>query len=483
MDRIISASADRMLTLLHILFVSKNGLSRKDIANKIGCSPNTLAKDIAKVNTLFPKKIAHINTKGKLLILDTGISISFDYLIAYTISTSDLFSIGYSIFNNEQKTAKNWMKEKYIGSSSLYNKLQEMDDFLEKSRLTLNRNPFQILGNERNIRFLFYHWFNKCFPYTGWIIKDFKYNDIDRFIQKLEAHLHITFSLSARMDYAQMIGVSLTRIKQGYMAESEEETDSIQDLEDYFELACIDFVDLERPLQAPLSKIERHWILLTCTFGSFSYVDHSRIDLRIAYHKKHRQQRYQLGFDLASIMKGKTIDFDRLTVVILDYLTRFTFVQKKHLLTDVGDYTENSLPNTAVVRQITAILKKYEKIPGYKYIRDNREIITLYINELFLYVALNEVESQIVHIQVISKKGFFWESYLKSVIRKHFTEQSVLFCDAVKPNENPFNIHYLILCDFPIQMDDDIDVMVWNMPPIHRDILQLQTYLDNKKKM
>ncbi|WP_430536765.1 hypothetical protein, partial [Listeria rocourtiae] len=104
--------------------------------------------------------------------------------------------------------------------------------------------------------------------------------------------------------------------------------------------------DLEFNLDHELSTTERHLILLACPLGPFSYVDHSRSDFRMAYHKKYRNQRYQLGFDLAQIIKDQTTDFYRLVVVVLDYLTRFSFVQKKNLIIDVDYFTEKTIPDT-----------------------------------------------------------------------------------------------------------------------------------------
>lgn len=477
MKSFVSASAYRMLVLLHVLFISEEKKSKKELMDQVGCSLNTLTKDIDVINSIFPDEVAHITEEERMITLHVGMDINFDYLTANILSTSDLFLVGLSIFNDEQRMPKEWAEENFIGITSLYNRLSEMDDMLAKSRLILNRTPFQILGNELNIRFLFYHWISKCIPYSGWFIKDFDYPDIDRFIQKLEDHLHISYSLSARMDYAVAIGVSLTRIKQGYLATLEDEQDHIEDLEAYFDADQIDFSDLELHLDGALNDIERHLILLACTLGPFSYVDHSRIDFRMTYHKKYRNQRYQLGLDLARIIEDQTMDFDRLVVVVLDYLTRFSFVQKKNLIIDVDYFTEKPLPDTDITQQIDAVLTQYEKIPGYQYIRDNKHIIISYINDLFLFVLLNEAEAKIVHVKVIAKNGFFWETYLKTEIRKHFSEQTVIFSEDWSGMDSSLTSR-LILSDYPVWPDEDIDVMVWSMPPTMRDVINLQRYIE-----
>ncbi|WP_430534368.1 helix-turn-helix domain-containing protein [Listeria rocourtiae] len=477
MKSFVSASAYRMLVLLNILFISDEKKAKKELTDQVGCSLNTLMKDVELINSIFPDEVAHIEEDDRMLSLKVSMDVSFDYLTANILSTSDLFLVGLSIFNDEQRLPKEWAEENFLGLTSLYARLSEMDDLLAKSRLILNRTPFQILGNELNIRFLFYHWISKCVPYAGWFIKDFDYQDIDHFIQKLEKHLHISYSLSARMDYAVAIGVSLTRIKQGYLATLEDEQDHVENLETYFEADKIDFSDLELNLDHELSTTERHLILLACTLGPFSYVDHSRIDFRMAYHKKYRNQRYQLGFDLAQIIKDQTTDFDRLVVVVLDYLTRFSFVQKKNLIIDVDYFTEKTIPDTDITQQIDMVLTKYEKLPGYQYIRDNKNIITSYMNDLFLFILLNEAEEKIIHVKVIAKNGFFWETFLKTEIRKHFSEALVLFSDDWNEMDNPL-ISRLIITDYPIWLDQDVNVMVWNMPPTMRDIMRLQNYID-----
>ncbi|EUJ18231.1 mga helix-turn-helix domain-containing protein [Listeria grandensis FSL F6-0971] len=361
MRSIIPSSAYRRLKILNLLFFTEEPLTKREVVGKVLSSINTLNADIEILNTAFPSHIAQIAEVKQRLMLTVGEDINFDYLTAYMVGTSDLFHLTEALFNGDHFTPVEWSERNYIGLTNLYARLKEIDSFLAKSRLILNSNPLQILGNEINIRFFFFHLFSKSYPYKGWIPKDFTYAMINRFIKKMERYLEISFSLSTRMDYAIAISVCLTRIKQGNMVQLENGLREVREVEQYYDASRLDFSDLEKGLGVKISKEERYFILMLSSLAPFSYVNKARIDFRIKYHKTYRPDRYNLGVALASLVKDQVEDIDAVLIATLDYLTRFSFVDKKHLIVDVEQFSNKNVLNLIDKDRITKVLTEFEK--------------------------------------------------------------------------------------------------------------------------
>ncbi|WP_430536430.1 helix-turn-helix domain-containing protein [Listeria rocourtiae] len=485
MKNIIPASDYRRLKLLNLLFFAEAPIIKKEVATIIECSVNTLNADIEVLNSTFPDEMAHIHEMDKKLSLKTASQINFDYLTAYMISTSHLFQLALSVFNGEKTTISEWAENNFVSRSTFYVKLAEVDTFLARSRLVLNNAPLEIQGGEVNIRFFFYHLFSKCHPYTGWLIDDFDFeNCIDKFIQKFEQHLNVYFSPSTRVDYATAIAVSLRRIKQGHTVNASDEDEKFwRDIYTYHNAMEIDFSDLEEALGAHLVPVERYMLLMMSFLGSFTYVNQERMKMRLYYNERFQSTRLPLTEDLLTIVDNRIADTLVLKVTILDYLARFLFIEKANLILDVDYFSKKLTPDTEDKEKILTILKKYEGRPGYQYLRSNREVIATYVYTLFSVALLTESYTRSLHIKIISKSGFMWEEYLKTQIRRYYSEEIIIFCDDLKPKEH-WAQHDLIISDSPLPNITDVDVLVWHMPPIKRDFAALgeivDARLDNK---
>lgn len=480
MKSVVSAAEYRRLIILDVLLRSKDPVSKDTLRMATGSTLNTLKQDIVILNDIFPEGVANIVEEDKKWYLSTGMDINFDYLIAYMLTKSDLFEISVSIFNDEQLYPEDWIAKKFVGLTSYYAKLKEMDKYLAKTRLILNNSPLKILGQEMNIRFHFSYLFSKSYPDSGWVIKDFDFEVIDRFIKSMESNLHIFFSWTARIDYAIAIGVSLTRIKQGYPIELNEEDKYIDVFEEYYDISKMDFSSLEDALGASLSKKERQMLILISSLGVFTYLDHTHLEARLNYLEQYRPERYEIGLALATIIKDQVMDFAAVLIAVLDYMTRFTFVEKKYIIMDVDYFSKQQTPDTQMKQDVIDVLTGFEKKPGYTYLRDNKSIIVSHINDLFRFILLNEIEAKRLHVKVISKNGYFWEAYLKSEIRKHYTEELLVFSDDLKPREHEPNCD-LILSDFPLNENIGKEVLVWHVPPTKRDLLRLKSFVYPEK--
>ncbi|MBC1937843.1 hypothetical protein HCA69_15880 [Listeria grandensis] len=474
MKNIIPASEYRRLKLLNLLFFADEAIIKKEAANTVECSVNTLNADIEVLNAMFPEDIAQIHEADKKLSLHTTSKINFDYLTAYMISASHLFQLAMSAFIEENLTISEWAETNFVSRSTFYVKLAEVDNFLARSRLVLNNAPLEIQGSEVNVRFFFYHLFSKSYPYTGWVIQDSDFEkNINEFIKKFEQHMNVYFSLSARVDYATAIAVSLIRLKNGHpLQASDEDIQFWHDLVAYHNAMDIDLSDLETALGGPLPPLEYYMIVLMSFLGSFTYVNRERMNMRVLYNGKFQRIRLKLTEDLLAIVDDRIADTLALKVTLLDYLARFLFIEKANLILDVDYFSNKLVPDIVDRQEILAVLKKYEGLPDYQFVRSNREVIATYVHNLFSIGLSTETYTSALHVKIISKKGFIWEEYLKMQIRRYYSEDAIIFSDGLNPSEH-WAQHDLIISDSSIPNITDIEVIVWHMPPTKRDFAAL----------
>ncbi|MBA3927759.1 helix-turn-helix domain-containing protein [Listeria rustica] len=474
MKYVVPATAYRRLTLLNRLFFATTPLSKKELLASIETSMNTLNSDIAHLNEIFPKDMSYIVEKDRLVSLMVADNINFDYLTAYMICNSDLFQLSLSTFQNTTLNVPEWAEEHFVSLASLYLKLKEVDTFLAQSRLILHTEPLQVQGNEMNVRFFYFHLFSKTYPYSGWVIDEIDIAYIHAFIKKLENNSNIYFSVSSRLEYAIAIGVSLTRAKQGFaMQFDEKDAAHWKELSSFYDIDGIDFSDLEGCLGSVLTIGERYIILKTFFLTSFTYIERSQIELRIRYEENLRPQRFKLALELIAILDDSPIDREVILVSVIDYLSRFAFIDKTHLILDIDYFSTKYLPNKVEIAAIETVFSKYEGQPGYKNIRDNKSTILKYLHDLFNITLLNADYTKRLHVKIISKNGFLWEEYMKMEIRKYYSEELVIFCEELQPTEH-WRQYDLIISDFPIESPNSSPVLVWHMPPAKRDLDQLK---------
>ncbi|EUJ44719.1 helix-turn-helix domain-containing protein [Listeria riparia] len=481
MKNIIPASDYRRLKLLNLLFFAESPIPKKEAAKFVECSINTLNADIETLNANIPDGVAHIDEIDRKLTLRAAPKINFDYLTAYMISNSHLFQLALSAFNEENQSISEWAEKNFVSRSTFYVKLAEVDTFLSRSRLILNTTPLEVQGNEINVRFFYYHLFSKCYPYSGWIIDDFGLETpINTFIQKFEKSLNIFFSLSARTNYAIAIAVTLKRIKQGHPVRvSDENMQFWHDVYTYHSVTEMDFSDLEAALGETLSQEERYLLIIISALSYFTYVNHEQMTLRLSYTEKYQRIRLRLVEELITILNERVSDTLVLKTTLVDYFARFYFVQKSNLLLDVDYFTKKFIPDTVDKQKIISILQKYESIPDYRFIKANMDIIATYIHDFFNAALLMESYTSSLHIKIIAKNGFIWEEFLKTEIRRHYSEDFIVFCDELNPSEH-WAQHDFIISDFPLPEVTDVDVLVWHMPPTKRDFADLDTIVREK---
>ncbi|MBC1501182.1 HTH domain-containing protein [Listeria weihenstephanensis] len=483
MKNLVIASEYRKLRLLHLLYTAERNYSKKELANKLHCSIKTLDTDINALQELFDPAIAYVHEDEYHVLLDVGEQINFSYLYAMTVSNSYMYLISKDIFSGKRQNLNDWAEENFSSLPTTYRRLRQIDTYLAESRLVLETTPLDIKGTEIRLRFYYFQIYSRSYPYTKWPFPEIPYAQVNAFIETVERCFGIYFSLSARINYAIAIAICLSRFKQGYafsMSESDMESwKSIAEAQREFH--PIDYTVLEDIIGSELPIHERYVNVLMCFWTKFSYVDEGQANVRVKYSKRINPSKYQLAEDLMKLLSEYQIhNSQQILAETIDFLTRFLFIDKMNILPAIP-YTHVAPDKNELSQQIRQILNSYETNPNHAYIRSNKAMMIHYLTDFYNVIIQQEQKYQILHVKIVSENGYFWEEFLRTELRRRYSEEQIIICDELHSHEHMQHID-LIISDFPFYEETgiDADLLVWNMPPAKKDFEQLDQLLTNR---
>ncbi|RQW66317.1 HTH domain-containing protein [Listeria sp. SHR_NRA_18] len=485
MKNLVIASEYRKLRLLHILFTAEQNYTKKELAALLHCSIKTLDSDIKSLQEIFDPAIARVHEDEFYVLLDVGEQINFSYLYAMTVSSSYMYLISKDIFTGKRQNLTDWAEANFSSLPTMYRRVRQIDTYLAESRLVLETTPLDIKGTEIRLRFYYFQIYSRSYPYTKWPFPEIPYARVNDFIKTVESCFGIYFSLSARINYAIAIAVCLERVKQGYhytMTQADLHSwKSIADAQREFH--PVDYSILGDIVGFPLSKQECYINVLMCFWTKFSYVDEGQAEVRVKNSKLVNPPKYELAQDLVKLLEEYQIhNSTHILAETIDFLTRFLFIDKMNNLPEVP-YTHIAPDKHALSQKIRTVLNSFETNPNHRYIRSNKAMMIHYLTDFYNIVIQQEQQYRILHVKIVSENGYFWEEYLRTELRKRYSEEQIIICDELHSHEHMQHID-LIISDFPFYEETGItaDTLVWNMPPVKKDFEQLDLFLSKKNE-
>lgn len=214
------ASTKRKITILNILLESDSPVLISDLAEICEVSQKTLRRDAQALIELFPEALVLENAT---IFLSTSSNTNpiLNY-IEEEVRNNILFSIVEDTFYARSETIDYLSEKFYISESTLRKHLSILKDVLEDFDLTLNLSPIEILGDEVNIRYFYFHFFEQIAEYNQHTYPEQKQADLYAVLRNL---IH-TYGLILNVDYHRLIrwlAVNEQRIKQQKMVYLEQE--------------------------------------------------------------------------------------------------------------------------------------------------------------------------------------------------------------------------------------------------------------------
>lgn len=482
MEKILNKSSFRKLSILNLLFYSDSYIEKQQMSDKLGITIKTLNKDIDEINQLYETFSFQIAVYQKNLLYlkkhnDTTINISL--ISAYMTYHSDIYKIAKLTFSDTPEFVEKIAESESISISNAYLKLEEFDAILAENRLFLGRQPLEILGNEVNIRFFYFHLFERAYLFSGWDFPDIPLEIINTFIEKTTRFLGIYLPPASKIDYAIALGISLTRIKNGHFAQlSKQSLSLINDFSSLYYLAAIDFTILEEGIGLELPDTECYLLLLACFLTPFTFFDNDIMFRMLTYNKKWRPARYNLVNQLVQLIGGKNKNLEALKADLLNYFSKFTFIERTTHIVDIDYFSRTTYPEWLDKNKIQQIIDEASQNKELEFIKDNKAVILTYLYEFINVATLSKTIYSPIKIKVLSKKGHLWEQFMKYEIRKCFPKELVDFSEDLYSYEH-LEEYDIIISDYPLILSNTVETLLWNMPPTKGDLDRLKSIVDN----
>lgn len=197
----------RKIKILNLLVESDLPLSISKTAKLCNVSQKTITRDTQVLTELFPDAVIFENNS---LFLNT--SADMNLILNYIedeVKNNILFSIVEDTFYARSATIDSYSDKFFISESTLRKYLFLLKKVLKQFDLTLNLSPIEILGDEINIRYFYFHFFEQ--------ITEFSRNNYTNELFSLLRNLINVDGLLLNVDYHRLVhwsAITEQRIRQ-----------------------------------------------------------------------------------------------------------------------------------------------------------------------------------------------------------------------------------------------------------------------------
>ncbi|MGN4679747.1 BglG family transcription antiterminator [Bacillus cereus group sp. MYBK223-2] len=204
---------DRQNMLLSKLDSEKRYFTMKELSLYLNCSIRTIKRDIAVIQDFLPKewKIKIVMRKGVILKKNLYTSPFQSDILCF--KHSYLFQTFKIIMEENVAYIPHLADALYLSTSAVYPVLKQVDEYLSKYKLSLQRNPLEIKGEETQIILMYYELYQQAFSINEWPFNDFSKEFICEWIQLIEGSLNIQFHITTKQKLSYLMSIFLRRKK------------------------------------------------------------------------------------------------------------------------------------------------------------------------------------------------------------------------------------------------------------------------------
>lgn len=216
MRLLIDSSSLRRLKLIELLNASDDWWTVEEIALHLKCSIRSVKADIYYYNTFSSHSIKLItsNRHGVKLILPDSFQLESMYqeILAENINSQIMECLYQEKFDSIEEYAENL----FTSTSSIIRNIKQINLFLEKYQLSIQKKPMRIIGSEKQIRYFYSIFFWEKYGSKIDGTQHPKINEARRIIKELENRNDIVLSPSMENKLPICLLICLERISKGY---------------------------------------------------------------------------------------------------------------------------------------------------------------------------------------------------------------------------------------------------------------------------
>ncbi|MBU5220717.1 BglG family transcription antiterminator [Bacillus albus] len=424
--------------LLSKLDSEKRYFTMKELSLYLNCSIRTIRRDIAVIQDFLPKEweIKLVMRKGVILKKNLYASTFQSNVLCF--KHSYLFQTFKIIMEENVGYIPHLADSLYLSVSAVYPVLKQVDEYLNKYKLSLQRNPLEIKGDEIQIILMYYELYQQAFSINEWPFDEYSKEFIWEWIQFIEESLNIQFHITTKQKLSYLVSIFLRRKKidtKIYMDSNMLER--IKQSRFYCEISRV-CVKLLNKYDLELTAEDLAFLTIVVDCSRYIYKDtvkHINEGIHIFRKEnpiifKHIQE---FIVRLEGIFKIPLINNDKLIFLIIDYLKRISYqmqylskIENPNGLT--SKYIQSNYPYT--FQQIKSTYEEW--IGGHTNLdiflknMPDEDIaqITMHIEATKLFCNTQQKK-----VLLVTEEGDAWRRYIIALLSNIF-QNKLIFVDT-----------------------------------------------------
>lgn len=158
--RLLKRDSQRQLHLVETLYYSQQPRSSEELAAITRCTIPAFLSDIRSINNQSDYYKV-VRESGGLYHLELNDNATIDVLYSTLLSNSITFKLLEAIFFEESYTLSELSKKLFCSLTTIQASMKDLQETLKRWKMTIQRRPFRITGDEIAIRHLFFLYFSE----------------------------------------------------------------------------------------------------------------------------------------------------------------------------------------------------------------------------------------------------------------------------------------------------------------------------------
>lgn len=218
---LVDKSIKRKVDIIQLLSESTDPISVETIRLHCDVTKRTIQKEINYLLTNYPRIFELVQYNHQESLNKKVAVTELHLLIDSFVSGSPLFFVVEELYEGKSELITYYSDELYISESTIRKHFRILRSVLQEYNLDLNLNPIEIIGNEIDIRFFFFHYFRFAHKSSALYYREDQLSFIYQTIRKLVD----THGFVLNVDYyrvASWLVIFEKRISQGHTVNFEE---------------------------------------------------------------------------------------------------------------------------------------------------------------------------------------------------------------------------------------------------------------------
>lgn len=214
----------RQLEIIENLLDAKGWTTISELAKIYDSSSRIIKADIAEIRNMQNQLHLESSYLGIRIRMSNFSGIQSVY--SKIISNSLIYQILEEIFFDETLTVTELSEKFFVSSSTIYRSISQINDYFEgKYNCSVEANPCQFIGDEKNIRLFYRAYFSEKSTLLGWPFRDLDEEAVNKIFDKILSLISTDMALDFAYyeDIKRVVLVNKIRYNHGHLVDMENE--------------------------------------------------------------------------------------------------------------------------------------------------------------------------------------------------------------------------------------------------------------------